>query len=182
MVRIGLVRKRVRLTLHAIARGTCPGPEQGGKSCRRGSKASRSLVCRPHSWRPHSSVSNVVSANEQPTGTWQEAGALSEVRSDATATELADGRVLVAGGANHDSVLASAEILTADGDVRVVTNMSTPRAGHTARRPPDGRVLVTGGLTQGGAGTATAEIFDRQRRHGRPSRWPSHACITPRRS
>ena len=101
-----------------------------------------------------------VSANEQPTGTWQEAGVLSEVRSDATATELADGRVLVAGGANHDSVLGSAEILTANGDVRVVANMSTPRAGHTATRLPDGRVLVTGGLTQGGAGTATAEIFD----------------------
>jgi hypothetical protein len=102
----------------------------------------------------------LASSAEQPTGTWKESGALSEVRSDATATELADGRVLIAGGANHEIILASAEIVTADGDVTVIANMATPRAGHTATRLGDGRVLVTGGITAGGDATATAEVFD----------------------
>ncbi len=43
------------------------------------------------------------------------AGSLTEARQGATATMLDDGRVLVAGGANASGVLASAEIVSADG-------------------------------------------------------------------
>lgn len=95
----------------------------------------------------------------QPNGYWMAAGEMNENRSGHTATRLADGRVLVAGGnANgvHD-YLVSAEVF--DPTTRSWTkaaSMATPRSAHTATLLKDGRVLVVGG----DFGRRTAEIYD----------------------
>ncbi len=75
------------------------------------------------------------------------AGALREARALATATRLADGRVLVAGGERDDyGMLATAEIY--DPETETVTPaapMPEPRVHHTATLLATGEVLVVGG-------------------------------------
>ncbi len=102
------------------------------------------------------------------------AGSLATARSQHTATRLADGRVLVAGGRSQDATVAlsSTELF----DPRTNTwklgpPMSTARAGHTATILVDGRVLVVGGSAPAASedGTnrfealASAELFDPKR-------------------
>ncbi len=94
----------------------------------------------------------------QTTGTWQPLGSLVDSRQGASATMLDDGRVLVAGGSNASGLLASAEVVSADGSMAVAA-MNMARSGHTATKLRDGRVLITGGTGAGGAATASAEIF-----------------------
>jgi hypothetical protein len=72
-----------------------------------------------------------------------------------TATLLADGRVLVAGGWTREGTpgLDSAEVYQpGTGRFEPVGSMAAVRGGHTATLLPDGRVLVVGGRA--------AEIFD----------------------
>jgi hypothetical protein len=80
-----------------------------------------------------------------------------------TATPLADGSVLVAGGCDIDGcgrATASAFLLTAEG-ARPTTPLTQPRDGHTATPLADGRVLVVGGYAaESTAPVATAEVFD----------------------
>jgi hypothetical protein len=69
-----------------------------------------------------------------------------------SATRLADGRVLVAGGMvhNHD-VLASAEVFDPVTRTFAVTgSMPEPRMSHTATLLADGRVLLAGGYSGDG--------------------------------
>ncbi len=82
-----------------------------------------------------------------------------------TATLLADGRVLVAGGGTADSVLDTAEIYDpATGSWTATGRLTRPRVDHTATSLPDGKVLVVGGdckvdmQSLGCAGTA--ELYD----------------------
>jgi hypothetical protein len=85
-----------------------------------------------------------------------------------TATRLADGRVLIAGGANEDAYLtflATAEIFDpATGDFTPTGSMKDARENHTATLLPDGRVLVAGGDRPGRGVVqpylAGAEIYD----------------------
>jgi hypothetical protein len=81
-----------------------------------------------------------------------------------TATVLADGRVLVAGGSNGTTNLASAEIFDPAADTwTAVSAMSTARSNHVAALLPNGRVLVAGGSTNGAqydGYTNTVEFYD----------------------
>jgi hypothetical protein len=78
-----------------------------------------------------------------------------------TATLLADGRVLVAGGyATGQVAVASAEIYDPRTDTFSHTgSLTTPRAQHTATLLADGRVLVAGG-SDGSTSLASAELYD----------------------
>jgi N-acetylneuraminic acid mutarotase len=100
---------------------------------------------------------------------WTAAGAMIEVRTNHTATQLLDGRVLVTGGYTSDSsglatILASAELY--DPSTRQWTatgGMLGIRAGHTATLLPDGKVLVAGGSAcsdYDGCPLASAELYD----------------------
>jgi hypothetical protein len=90
-----------------------------------------------------------------------------------TATLLADGRVLLAGGRPDDypgayasPALSSAELYDpATGEFASTGSLLSSRYGHSATRLSDGRVLVLGGETTAGFGSGaaqvtTAEIWD----------------------
>ena len=80
-----------------------------------------------------------------------------------TATSLADGSVLVAGGCAVDgcaSATASAVLLTATG-AEATSALGRARDAHTAVRLGDGRVLVAGGFTGEGVPPLTStELYD----------------------
>jgi hypothetical protein len=95
--------------------------------------------------------------------------AMQEQRAGHSATMLADGRVLLAGGYYESSpgvlnVTSGAEIYDpATAHFTATGSMLVPRAEHAALRLPDGRVLVTGGSALVGGflmDHATAEVFD----------------------
>lgn len=82
-------------------------------------------------------------------GSWSSAGAMSDSRRGHTATALAGGDVLVAGG--NDSMFDGSTLDTADrydqetNAWAPVTAMNGDRSGHVAALLPDGDVLVAGG-------------------------------------
>ena len=96
------------------------------------------------------------------TGTWSPTGSLVDAGVQHTATLLADGRVLVAGGSRTVGLgaFARAEIYDpATGAWAATGSMQTARFSHSAALLSDGRVLVVGGLTDSGV-TGTAELYD----------------------
>ena len=98
------------------------------------------------------------------TGSWTATGPMIDPRAHHTATLLADGKVLVAGGsgsaAGTDS-LATAELYDpATGTWTVTETMIEARTYHTATLLPDGRVLVAGGSGSRGPQLASAELYD----------------------
>ncbi|HJZ96679.1 MAG TPA: kelch repeat-containing protein, partial [Candidatus Solibacter sp.] len=80
-------------------------------------------------------------------------------RAAACSARLADGRVLVAGGASDSGALANADLYSTDGTVKTGSPMLQPRANAACVTMADGRVLVTGGL-RGKTILNTAEIYD----------------------
>jgi hypothetical protein len=96
-----------------------------------------------------------------PTNTWQQGGALSTARTGATATLMADGRILIVGGKDgNGNALETAEVLNPDGTIAPVPSMLAQRYGHSAILLHDGNVLVAGGHTSGGGVVNSAELFD----------------------
>jgi Galactose oxidase, central domain/Kelch motif len=93
-------------------------------------------------------------------------GPLGDGRQVHTATVLADGRVLVAGGTDYaDQPLASVTLYDPTaGTFSQTGSMGTARAFFTATLLPDGRVLVAGGgppqYGHPGPDLATAELYD----------------------
>src|SRR5207248_7014461 len=89
-----------------------------------------------------------------------------------TATLLADGRVLIAGGGNRDARTGAfitesrAELYDPrTGAFTATGNMTTPRSRHAATLLPDGRVLIVGGVINENArgfALASAELYDRR--------------------
>ena len=91
-------------------------------------------------------------------------GTMNRPRYGHTATMLADGRVLIAGGMEEErNPTASAEVFdSATKTFTEVASMNTKRVGHTATMLADGRVLITGGsrVIFYESSLASAEIFD----------------------
>src|SRR5262249_31707724 len=96
-------------------------------------------------------------------------GGVPEARANHTATMLAGGRVLLAGGSSDPSTtLGSAEIYENNrpttGHWTLTPNqMRTPRHSHTATLLPTGLVLVAGGdtvVTGAISPTRSAELYD----------------------
>jgi hypothetical protein len=99
----------------------------------------------------------------QAPGTWTTTGSMNTARTRHTATLLPNGKVLVAGGFNQTSLLASAELYDpATGKWTATGSMTTARWGHSATLLPNGEVLVAGGSTsdKGSAPTAEAELYN----------------------
>jgi hypothetical protein len=102
----------------------------------------------------------------EPKPAWEVTGAMKVARQGATATRLANGRVLVAGGQGVGAVdvgevlFETAEIFNPKTGAfsPVAAKMSTKRTLHSAVAIAGGRVLVAGG--RGGTSPLTAEIYD----------------------
>lgn len=90
---------------------------------------------------------------------WTPGASLSAARSQACASLLSDGRLLVAGGLGDSGPVATVDVYGTDGSFSAGPAMAQARAQASCTTLADGRVLVAGG--DGGAGPlVTAEIFD----------------------
>ncbi len=96
------------------------------------------------------------------TGTWTPTASMGQPRQHHTATLLANGKVLVAGGDNYfGGVLpTTAEVYDPDtGKWSPTLPLVSGRRAHTTALLPNGKVLVAGGFNTSDTGP-TAELFD----------------------
>jgi len=113
-------------------------------------------------------LTNVANVYDPATGTWSPTAPMKFSRLGHSATTLASGRVLVAGGClttctetGHDDPAATAEIYDpASGAWTQTGDMAVGRADHTATLLTDGRVLVVGGTDTRTRPLGQAELFD----------------------
>ncbi len=113
--------------------------------------------------------------------TWAPAGSMAEARGLHTATLLASGQVLVAGGVtgSGNSVLASAELYDPASNTWAPTgSMAEARGVHTATLLRSGQVLVTGG-SSGQGPLAGAELYTPGARPAGPVGGASGRPATP---
>jgi len=103
-------------------------------------------------------------------GTLKPVGPMLAMRQSHTATLLPNGKVLIAGGSDHNGVLASAELFDpATGSFSDAGAMTTPRAGHEATLLPNGKLLITGGVDGRFNRLASAELYDPATRRFTPT-------------
>lgn len=94
-------------------------------------------------------------------GSWSRTGPMSRGRAGHQATLLADGRVLVTGGALEYAPNATAEVYDPEKGVWLpIASMGTARGGHSATLLPEGTVLVAGGMDDRYRPLDTAEVYD----------------------
>ena len=94
------------------------------------------------------------------TGTFSAIPDMNASRLMHTATLLANGKVLIAGGYTPETNLATAELYDPKtGTFTSTGSMTSGRSNHRAIQLPDGRVLITGGWSDNGTATK-AEVYD----------------------
>ena len=114
-------------------------------------------------------TSTLAQLFDPQTDSFTDTGPMKEPRSNATATLLPDGRVLVAGGQGEPGAdvgppLASAELYDpATGKFSPTGSMTDARSDHTATLLRDGRVLVTSGWGNASAAMTSVELYDPSR-------------------
>src|SRR5213080_3527653 len=134
---------------------TMQGPVSSGRSY-----LSR-LLPRP-AWLLALTLGLASPASAQAPGTWAPIADLNQPRAEHTATLLASGTVLIAGGRDAaDQPLASAEIYdpATGGYTLLASPLPAPVWGHTATRLDDGTVLIAGGQ-RGARYRRAAQLFD----------------------
>jgi len=88
-------------------------------------------------------------------------GTLNTQRQGQTATLLANGLVLLAGGSNASGVLASAELYNSrTGTFTFTGSLNSPRAGQTGTLLLNGQVLLAGGANSSNAAEGSSEIYN----------------------
>src|SRR5262249_17251703 len=112
-----------------------------------------------------SSLSNAELYDPHTTGTWRDTGPLGTARAYHTATLLANGKVLAAGGEGQVSTnfvtLEVAELYDFTTETWWVTGpMNDARDLHTATLLSNGQVLVAGGEDDIGDSLWSAELYD----------------------
>jgi hypothetical protein len=121
-----------------------------------------------NNWWDYAGVStsdNGAGLYDSATGVFSGTGSMTANRGDHTATLLANGKVLIAGGADQDPTgtgMASAELYDpGTGTFTQTGSMAVGRFLHTATPLQNGKVLIVGGaLTSASAPFATAELYD----------------------
>jgi len=109
-------------------------------------------------------LANLVVVMMAHAGSFAATADMNSTRSDFTATTLANGKVLVAGGLDVSGFLASAELFDPATATWTPTGaLNLTRDGHTATLLPDGKVLVVGGVEASDASSdslADAELYN----------------------
>jgi hypothetical protein len=91
---------------------------------------------------------------------WRTTGSMSTNRHVHTATKLPNGKVLIAGGSDGSTTLASAELYDpATGTWSGTGSMGAARHAHTATLLPNGKVLVSGGYNGGALSSAEGRYW-----------------------
>src|SRR2546425_2858504 len=142
-------------------------PSMDGLRATRRIKAARSttkVIKLPRPWWLLALTLGIATpASAQAPGTGAPIAALNQPRAEHTATLLANGTVLIAGGrAAAAQPLASAEIYdpATGGFTLLASPLPAPVWGHTATRLGDGTVVIAGGTGDGGLPVAAAQLFD----------------------
>ena len=103
-------------------------------------------------------------ANVPDASPWQSAGSMHVARASGMVAQLQTGKILVAGGLNGSTLLASAEVYTqaqsGTGTWTTTGSMHAVRQSGETVTLFDGRVLVAGGKGSGNTILASAELYD----------------------